>query len=128
MLRTVIIEDEKRARKSLRAIITKNISDVEILGEADNVKDGIELINKHKPAVVLLDIQLKNALSFDLLKEVDYANMAIIFTTAYSEYAINAIKYSALDYLLKPIDPEELIKAFDLARTRKVLDLSLIHI
>ncbi|MCJ8290939.1 MAG: response regulator transcription factor [Crocinitomicaceae bacterium] len=114
-MKLVIIDDEKRARKALSTLITEQYSDIEICGEADGIKSGLELISKYNPDLILLDIHLKKESGFDLFKYINHEETTVIFITAYSEYAIKAIKFSALDYLLKPIDPEELKMALDRA-------------
>jgi two-component system LytT family response regulator len=90
---------------------------VHIAGVANDIKSAYEAINKHKPELVLLDIRLPDGTSFDLLKNLDEINFNIIFTTAYSDYAIDAFKFSATHYLLKPIDPVELTLAIDKAES-----------
>jgi two-component system LytT family response regulator len=90
------------------------------MGEADGVHTGIVLIRQHQPDVIFLDIQMRDGSGFRLLEEVGEINFEIIFTTAFDEYAIKAIKYSALDYLLKPIVPQELIEAVKKVEERKI--------
>lgn len=110
-MKAVIIEDEKQAVIALEQEIKLNCPNVYLSGNATNVKDAYELITNVQPDLVFLDIQLKDGNGFDLLKKLDKYNFKIIFTTAYSQYALQAIKVSALDYLLKPIDSEELVIA-----------------
>ncbi len=111
MIRSIIIEDEKRSRDTLRELLKRFCKNVEIIAEADGYKSGIEAIKKHKPDVIFLDIQMPDGSGFKLLEDIGEIDFEIIFTTAYDQFAIKAIKYSALDYLLKPIFPEELINA-----------------
>lgn len=106
-MRTIIIDDEKQIREGIK-ILANNIPNVEIVGEAENIEDGEVLIKSLSPDLVLLDIQLKQNTGFDLLDNLEQKNFHLIFITAYNEYAIKAFKYNAFDYLLKPIDPEEL--------------------
>ena len=108
MLKTIIIDDERQARIALRQEIEFNCPGIEIIAECDDVRSGVSTINSLKPELVFLDIQLTDGLGFDILEKVKDQRFKIIFTTAYSEYALKAIKFSALDYLLKPIDGEEL--------------------
>lgn len=118
MLRTVIVEDESHALEHLTHLITTFCSTkVHIVGLARDLKSAYEAINKHKPELVLLDIRLPDGNSFDLLRSLDEINFNIIFTTAYSDYAIEAFKFSATHYLLKPIDPVELNYAIDKAES-----------
>lgn len=111
MISAVIIEDEKKSSELLEKLIADNISEIKIIGRADSVKSGIELLEHHKPELVFLDIALPDGSGFDILEKVFNGNQEIIFTTASDKYAIKAIKYSAIDYLLKPIDLEELKEA-----------------
>ena len=115
MLKIVIIEDEKKARDSLRKMIEMYAGNVEQMAEAENVQSGTEAIRRHNPNLVFLDIHMPDGSGFDVLKQIDKVDFKIIFVTAYEEYAIKAFKFSALDYLLKPIDPDELIKALETA-------------
>lgn len=111
MLRAVIIDDEFNAREVVRLMIEREDVDVEIVGEADGVRTGVEVIRQHKPDLVLLDIQLRDGNGFDLLQSFDAIEFQIIFITAFEKYAVKAFKFSALEYLLKPVDPTELITA-----------------
>lgn len=113
MIRAVIIEDEKTSRDSLRSLLDRYCGEVEIIGEADGVRKGIQLIREKKPEVVFLDIQMPDGSGFRLLEEVRDEPFEVIFTTAFDQFAIKAIKYSALDYLLKPINPTELVTAVE---------------
>ncbi|MFI5149472.1 MAG: LytR/AlgR family response regulator transcription factor [Bacteroidia bacterium] len=108
MISAVIIEDEKKSRELLESLVTKHCPDVQLLGSADSVESAVELIRKTKPRLIFLDIEMPDGSGFDLLKALGDLTFEVIFTTASDRYAINAIKYSALDYLLKPIDSEEL--------------------
>jgi two-component system LytT family response regulator len=111
MIKGVIIEDEQNARETLRLLLDKYCKNVEIVGEAVDVKSGLECIEEHEPELVFLDIEMPDGDGFDLLSQVDELNFDIIFTTAYSEFAVQAFKYNAVDYLLKPIVHDELIEA-----------------
>ncbi|MDX2191235.1 MAG: LytTR family DNA-binding domain-containing protein [Bacteroidota bacterium] len=111
MVRCIIVDDEEKARENLRILLQDFCENVEVVGMAQNVAQGIEQINQNKPDVLFLDIQMQKETGFDLLNKIGSIDFEIIFTTAYSEYAIKAFKFSALDYLLKPIDIEELQKA-----------------
>lgn len=111
MLSVVIIDDETKARSAIRQMIESECSNVTILAEADGVEKGIEVITKHKPDVILLDIKLKDGSGFDLISKLINITAKIIFVTAYNEFAIKAFKFSAIDYLLKPVDPDDLAAA-----------------
>jgi len=110
-MNALIIEDEPQAISALKQELSLHCPEVTILDTAQNVVDGISKVKQHQPDLIFLDIQLSDGLGFDILQEFDRINFKIIFTTAYSQYAIKAIKFSALDYLLKPIDATELKKA-----------------
>jgi two-component system LytT family response regulator len=115
MIRGIIVEDERHSRDTLRGMLDRYCKNVKVVAEADSYRGGLEAIRDHNPDVVFLDIQMPDGSGFRMLEELDKVDFEIIFTTAFDEFAIKAIKYSALDYLLKPIDPEELVNA-----TRKV--------
>lgn len=107
----IIIDDESKSRAALKALLNRYAPEVEVLGEADGFSTGIEMIKKYHPDVVFLDIQMPDGSGFRLLEEVGEINFDVIITTAYNEFAIKAIRFSALDYLMKPIVPEELAAA-----------------
>ena len=107
-LRAAIIDDETNAREGLTNLLQLLCPEVEICGEAKNVDQGIELIRSQQPNLVFLDIQMPGKTGFDLLTSFEQVNFGVVFTTAYQEYAIKAFRFSAIDYLLKPIDPDEL--------------------
>jgi two-component system, LytTR family, response regulator len=116
MLRTLIIDDESKSRQSLESLLTSYCTGVEVIGLATGVEDGISYIEKHHPDLVMLDIQMQDGTGFDLLKQIDTPAFQLIFTTAFDEYAIKAFKFSAIDYLLKPIDVCELEAAIERAK------------
>lgn len=116
-MRALIVDDERLARKELITLLSHH-ENVEIVGEAINVEDAKEKIQNLNPDVVFLDIQMPEKTGFDLLEELDQVPN-IIFTTAYDEYALKAFQVNALDYLLKPIEPERLSEA--LTRLQKKL-------
>jgi two-component system LytT family response regulator len=119
MLRAVIVEDELRSRETLSGMLKLFCKNVAIVGVAENVRDGIDVIRKENPDVVFLDIQMPDGSGFKLLEEIGKINFDVIFTTAYDQFAIKAIKFSALDYLLKPIFNEDLINAVKKAEDNK---------
>lgn len=120
VLKTIIIDDEPKARKAIANIIEKYFPDIIIAETADNVKSGIAALKSHKPEIVFLDIQLGNSTGFDLLKEFGAINFKVIFITAYEKYAIKAFRFSAIDYILKPINPDDLIEA--IKKTEAILN------
>jgi two-component system LytT family response regulator len=116
MLRVLIVDDESNIRTMIAEIVKNFCDGAEVVGQAGSVKEGIERIETLHPDLVLLDIKMDDGSGFDLLGQVDRINFKVVFITAYQEFALQAIKFSALDYILKPVDPEELIKAVDTAR------------
>ena len=115
-MRVIIIDDEERTRKSLQNLLKISNTDTLVIAEADTVKSGIQAIKEHLPDLVLLDINMPDGTGFDLLKQIDSISFKIIFITAYEEYAVKAFEFSAIDYLLKPVDPAKLIEAIEKAR------------
>lgn len=108
MKKALIIDDEQRTRELIARIIESFNMDIETFPLGENVASGIEQIELLKPDIVFLDVQMPDGTGFDVLKQVQFKDFEVIFITAHEEFAIKAIKFSALDYLLKPIDPEEL--------------------
>ncbi len=111
MLKTVIIDDDYVSRLILRDMLEKFLDNIEIMGEAGTVADGVKLIEKTNPDLVLLDISMPDGTGFELLDKLKLINFKLIFITAYSEYAVKAFKYSAFDYIIKPLIVDELTKA-----------------
>ncbi|MFO7864730.1 MAG: LytTR family DNA-binding domain-containing protein [Salinivirgaceae bacterium] len=105
-MNTVIIDDEKKGRQTLRNFIQKFAPDINIVGEAENVEQGITVIDKVHPDLVFLDVQMPDGTGFDLLGQVTHSDFKIIFCTAFDHYAVKAFRFSAIDYLLKPVDPD----------------------
>lgn len=114
-MRIVIVDDEKKVRQTLGHILSMYYPKAMVVAEADTVQSAITEIEKHKPQVVLLDINLHDKTGFDLLQQIQPISFKIIFITAYQEYAVQAFKFSALDYLLKPVNPDELVLALEKA-------------
>lgn len=119
MLRAVIVEDELKSRETLRGLLNRFCDDVLICAEAGGVQSGKEAILEHQPDLVFLDIEMPDGSGFRLLERLDEINFEIIFTTAFEQFAIKAIRYAALDYLLKPIVPDELVAAVEKVRQLK---------
>ena len=105
---TVIIDDNKTALESLRILIQRNYPQLQIVGEAFSVESGIELISNLHPDVVFLDVEMPDGTGFDLIKRLKRIDFQVVFVTAHDKYAVNAFKMSALDFLLKPVDLDEL--------------------
>lgn len=118
MIKTLIIDDEESAREVLRNMLSQPELEVNIIAEADSVEAGVTAFQSMQPDLVFLDIEMPYQSGFDLFNKINLDKTNVIFTTAYSQYAIKAIKYSALDYLLKPISPNELTSAVLKARKK----------
>ncbi len=115
MLRTIIIDDEDHQRLTIRKMVSRYCPNVKLVAQADGVQSGVEAIKKHKPDLVLLDIKMADGTGFDLLDRLHPIDFKVIFITAYDQYAIKAFRLSAIDYLLKPLDPDELVQSIEKA-------------
>lgn len=111
MLRAIIVEDNPDDRRVLKTMLSEFGNEIRICGEADGVETGLSLIRTENPDLVFLDIQLTDGDGFDLLQQTQDRSYKVIIVTAYDEYAIRAIKFSALDFLLKPVDPMQFKEA-----------------
>jgi two-component system, LytTR family, response regulator len=118
MIRTIIIEDESLSQETLTLLLQRHKDDIEIIDTCSNPTDGIESIAKHEPDLIFLDIQMPKMNGFDMLKKINTINFEVIFTTAFDKYAIDAIRTCALDYLLKPVDDEDLTTAIQKCKER----------
>lgn len=110
-MRVIHIDDERDSLEVMRLLLSRCCKEVELVASLGSVKEGIEAIKEHKPDVVFLDVEMPGKNGFDLLDELKSVPFQVIMVTGYEHYALKAIKYSALDYLLKPLDQEELKKA-----------------
>lgn len=111
MINSIIIDDEPKARETIGEMLLIYCKNINIIGQADSVESGIKAINTLNPDLVFLDIKLPDGSGFDILKHFYPPLFKVIFITAYDDYAIQAFKFSAVDYVLKPIDPDDLIAA-----------------
>jgi two-component system, LytTR family, response regulator len=111
MFKTLIIDDEAHARESLSKMLAINYPTIQILGTASSADDAYEKIIKLSPDILFLDVEMPNGTGFDLLTRFPKPNFKVIFVTGFDQYALNAIKFSALDYLLKPVSVRELKEA-----------------
>jgi two-component system, LytTR family, response regulator len=118
MIRAIIIEDEPLSQEMLTLLLQRHKADIEIIDTCSNPTDGIESIAKHEPDLIFLDIQMPKMNGFDMLKKISNINFEVIFTTAFDKYAIDAIRTCALDYLLKPVDDEDLTIAIGKCKER----------
>ncbi len=119
MLKAIIVEDELRSRETLSGMLKLYCKNVNVIAEADGVRAGLNVIKENKPDVLFLDIQMPDGSGFKLLESLDNIDFDIIFTTAYDQFAIKAIKFSAIDYLLKPIFPDDLVAAVKKAEEKQ---------
>lgn len=110
-MRSVIIEDEERNRIVLQSLLETYCPEVQCVGYADSVRSGVKLIQSTAPELIFMDIQLIGGTGFDILEKVDGLTAHVIFVTAYDQYAIKAFKFSAIDYIMKPIDIDDLRRA-----------------
>ena len=115
MIKALIIDDESYSREVIRTIVEEYCPNVQIVGEADNAETAYKMISTLQPNLLFLDIQMQPETGLDLLKKFDKYNFEVIFITAWNKYAIEAIKFHALDYLLKPIDIDDLINSVNKA-------------
>ena len=114
MIRTILIDDEEGGRKTLSNLLNKYCQGIDLVGQAEDVDDGIRMIDALKPDLMFLDIQLKeDRTTFDILRKIKHQNYSVIFTTAHNEYAVKAFRFNAIDYLLKPINLEELLESIE---------------
>lgn len=111
MLSCIIIDDLALARENLKADLADHCPDIEIKGEAEGVVTGIKLLKKVKPDFIFLDIEMQDGDGFDLLEILESDDIKVVFVTASKDFAIKAFQYVAVDYLLKPVDPELLVNA-----------------
>jgi two-component system, LytTR family, response regulator len=119
MLHALIIDDEENGLKSLELLIEKFIPEIKVVATTSEALKSVELINNYRPDIVFLDINMPNLNGFEVLDKLSFRNFHLIFTTAHEEYALRAIKQRAIDYLLKPIDAEELRTA--VIKVKKVI-------
>lgn len=113
MIKAIIIDDSEQARQTFRTDLLTYAKDVEVIAEAGGVVEGAKLLKKTQPDILFLDIQMQDGSGFDLLDVLPEINFKIVFITASDAHAIKAFRYAAIDYLLKPIDPDELVSALD---------------
>lgn len=120
MFSTLIIDDEAHACESLSKMLSLNCPDIQILGTASSAKEGFDMISKLNPDLIFLDIEMPNGTGFDLLTHFVKPTFKVVFVTGFDQYALNAIKFSALDYLLKPINANELKEAVEKAKQQMI--------
>ena len=119
MIRCVVVEDEEMARQVLKSLLAQYCPDVMICAEADDITSGQEMIEAFRPDLVFLDIEMPGGSGFKLLNNIKDVDFEVVFITAYEQFAIKAIRHDALDYLLKPVDPKELVAAVEKVKDAK---------
>jgi len=119
MLRTIVIDDEKLSREVICNYLKAYSSDIEVVARASSVSTAFKAINRHHPDFIFLDIEMADGKGFDLLMMFEKIDFKVIFVTAYSEYAVKAFRFSAVDYLLKPVKIDELISAVEKIKSLK---------
>jgi two-component system LytT family response regulator len=107
-MKVLIIDNEENLRKGIRELLLAFCAEVSVIAEASGVQDGLVQIRSFQPDIVLLDVEMEDGTGFDLLKKLTNPQFQLIFVTAHNEYAIEAFRFSAIDYLLKPVDPDQL--------------------
>ena len=127
-INALLIDDEKHSLDSLQIELSMHCPQVEVLEKCKGAKAGLHGIRSLKPDLIFLDIEMPGMNGFELLKQLDDIDFEIIFTTAYDEFAIQAFKVSAMDYLLKPIDPEELVAAVGKVEEKRRQSVSKEHV
>lgn len=118
-MKTIIVEDERINQLALKDMLENLPVPINIISIAENVTAAVNDINELKPELVFMDIKIIGGSGFDVLERIEYQNFSLIFTTAYDNYALKAFEYSAIDYLLKPIEERQLENAIERAKTRK---------
>jgi len=121
MITALIVDDEAASRNGLAQLINEFIPEVKVIGKADSVRSAIDQIKALNPDIVFLDVEMPGKDGFELISETEPADFEVIFTTAHEQYALKAIKASAIDYLLKPINPDELAAAVKKVEAKKGL-------
>ena len=116
---TVIIDDEYFAREILKSLLDSNCPELEVVAQATDVKSAIQIINNLKPELLFLDVRLSNDNSFEILNELDYNDYEIIFTSGHGQYGVDAFKVNAVDFILKPIDVDDLTSAVQKLITKR---------
>ncbi len=124
-VKAIIVDDEAKARRILEVLINENCPEVDIVDIAEDVPTAVKSINKHKPNLVFLDIEMPNYTGFQLFDFFEKPDFEVIFTTAYSDYAVKAFEVSAIGYLLKPIEIEQLVQVVNKYKNLKNKELSL---
>ena len=121
MIKALIIDDEMHCRKTLAMMLKEYCPEVQVMEECNDAETGIKAIEKHKPDLVFLDIEMPGVNGFEMLEQLTEIPFAVVFTTSHDQYAVKAFRFYALDYLLKPVEPKELIASVHKVQTQKQL-------
>ena len=124
-MRTIIVDDEAQSHEVLKSLLKNQHPDIQVVGSGYNVAEGLDLVQTYHPDLVFLDIEMPDGTGFDLLQRVGSPRFMVVFFTAHNKYAISAIRFGALDYLLKPLDPDSLAEALNRVREKRVEGLAL---
>lgn len=119
MLTAIIIDDETSSRNSLKQKLTNHCADIIVIGECENGEEGLEMLALKEPDIIFLDVEMPRMNGFTMLQQLENKNFEVIFITAYDQYAIKAIKFSALDYLVKPVEVDDLKAAVKKAAQKR---------
>jgi two-component system, LytTR family, response regulator len=120
-MKALIIDDELQSRNLLQQMLQQYFTEINIVGQASTVQEGLQKIKKYHPNIVFLDIRMKGETGFDLLNHLPEINFNLIFTSAFDQYALKAFRFNAIDYLLKPIVTEELIEAVNKVKQKAII-------
>lgn len=123
-MRAILIDDERANLENLQILLTKYCPEIKVIETSNSINDAYYKINLHRPDLIFLDIQMGKTTGFDLLNRLEEKTFEVIFVTAHDNYGIQAVKFAALDYLLKPVDPDELIIAVSKAERRNATKIS----
>src|SRR5688572_2568588 len=115
-IKSIIVDDEPKSRNNLRDLLKEYCPQIEIIGEASSVAETLKLTKQKQPDLLFLDIEMPGGSGFDLLKSISNPGFEVIFVTAFDKYGIQAVKFCAIDYILKPIDILELSRAVEKAQ------------
>lgn len=127
-IKTAVIDDEASARDTLKGILEKFFTEITVMGEAGTIQDGIALVEQNPIDLLFLDIKMQYGTGFDILKKAESVNFGLIFVTAYDQYAIDAFKFSAIDYLLKPIKISDLREAIKRYKNNRKHSQDYVHV
>jgi len=127
MLKAILVDDEKISRNILNDYLLKYCPDVEVLAQCDSVKTGLQAIEKFQPDILFLDVEMPKGNGFDLLEQIKDIDFETVFVTAFDNYAIQALNYSAAYYILKPVSIDELVAAVEKIKTQKQKNSSGLH-